>query len=158
MIAATRAHMPISFVVIYGEVRSEDIDEMRAHYLAIHASGVRLAVVTDARRAHVPSATMRRAMADLTNELEVQTKRNTVCSCVVLDNTLLVGVLTAIRRFVRGELDIRYFARAVDALAYVAGKFRDESLAVPEGALVLAKKLDLAKPGDDLATLVRGDA
>jgi hypothetical protein len=155
MIATTDVHFPVSMAAEWGDLTLDDIEVMRGHYAELHTRGKRFAIFVDARRANVPSAPMRRALAEMSNTFEADSKKNAVCTAVVLNSQIMVGVLTAVQWFLRSEMELKYFARAVDALAFIGEKFRAERLAMPEGAMRLAKKLDAAS-ADQLPALFSG--
>ena len=70
--------------------------------------------------------------------------------------SFLVGAMTAVRWFLKDEMELRYLASATEGMRYASDKLRAENIAVPDGALEFAKKLDVAKI-DQLAALFTGD-
>jgi hypothetical protein len=144
VIVATSAHFPVSMAAEWDDLTRDDIEAMRRNYTELHARGQRFAIFVDARRANVPSAPMRRALADMSNTFEAQSKKNAVCTAVVLNSPIMIGVLTAVQWFLKSEMELKYFARSVDAVAFIGEKLRAEGIAMPESAMRFAKKLDAA--------------
>jgi hypothetical protein len=132
----------------WDDLTLDDIEAMRRHYTELHERGKRFAIFVDARRANVPSAPMRRALAEMSNTFEAQSKKNAVCTAVVLNSPIMVGVLTAVQWFLKSEMELKYFARAVDAVSFIATKFAAEGIVMPEGAVRFAKKLDAVSVKD----------
>ena len=152
VIATNVKHLPLSIVALWGVLTLDDVEVMRQYYEVCHGRGGRFVSLVDARRSQAPGATIRRALADMSNTFEQQAARNTVCVVVVLDSKLLIGVLTALRWFLKTDADLRYFPTAADALASAEERLKAESLSVPLGARALIEKLD----GDnvDLARVI----
>src|SRR5438445_9871065 len=96
MILLTGAHFPVSMIALYGDITLADVDAMRAFYRDMHARQSRFAVFSDSRHCRAPSASIRRALTEMSNEFDEQSKKNAVCTAIVMDSPLLIGVLTAL--------------------------------------------------------------
>ncbi|MDP2343006.1 MAG: hypothetical protein Q8O67_18765 [Deltaproteobacteria bacterium] len=142
MLATNLHHLPISFVAMWGTVTEDDVEGMRRYYDECHRKGGRFVSLVDSRRSSVPTAPIRRALTDMSNTFHERSVRNTVCVAVVLDSKVLIGVLSALRWFLKTDADLRYFPTAAEALAWGAERLAAEKLTVPAGAGAVVAWLD----------------
>jgi hypothetical protein len=149
IIVSRRFAPAVAVAAMWGDTTLEDVDVMRHHYRAFHAQGHRFVTFVDARRANVPGSAVRRAVADMSNEFVEDSKKNSMGVIIVLDSKLLVGVLTAIRWFLRTDVTQQeWFASATACRPRIEELLTAEKLAFPEGLVPFLKKLDAAEEKD----------
>ena len=153
VIATNASHLPVSLVAMWGDATLADVEAMRRFYDACHAQERRFATLVDSRRSAVPSVAVRRALADMSNDFAERAKKHTVCVAVILDSKVLIGVLTAVRWFMRDNAELHYFPTAKDGLAWIEVRLARESLPVPPAARALVARLDST---DDVSFLSVG--
>ncbi|HEY4223316.1 MAG TPA: hypothetical protein VGO62_18285, partial [Myxococcota bacterium] len=79
-------------------------------------------------------------------------ERDGVCVALVLDNKVLIGVLTAVRWFLKTHVEMRYFNTALQAFAWIEELMAAEHLEMKAGTREALLRLDAAHP-EDPATL-----
>src|SRR5688572_13764988 len=97
VIVTSLRHVPLVVTVMWNETTLTDVEHMATCYRNAHRENRRLAFLVDSRRVSAPGAPVRRALADMTNELGDVAKRNTIGTVVVMDSAILIGALTAVR-------------------------------------------------------------
>lgn len=131
VIATSHAHFPLSLVTLRGTVTIDDVNVLRAHYAVLHARGQRFVTLTDGRGVSVPNAAIRRAFADMSNDLADLAERNTICGAVLVDSTVLLGVVRAVLWLTRGNVKIRCFGAPMAAYGYLCTSLAAENLTMP---------------------------
>ena len=137
-------YFPVSIAAMWGELTRDDVNAMGRHYRLMHERNHRFASFVDSRHSFVPSAPMRRALADMSNEFEQASKKNGVCVTVVIDSKVLIGVLTAVRWFVKPAVELRYFNTAIASVAHIGQRFAAEGIAMAPGTAEFLARLDTA--------------
>ena len=148
MLITNGAHFPIAFAMLHGEPSLGDVEQLGAFYDALHARMERFATVIDARHVKVPPASVRRALADMSNRFGPLAKRNTVTVCMVIDSQIVVAALQAVRWFLKTDVELQYQTTPRKALAYVEQKLALEKIAVPDSARTFVKRLEGASSSD----------
>jgi hypothetical protein len=148
MLVTNGAHFPIAFAILHGEVSLDDVEALGAFYEVLHARDERFATLIDARHVKVPPASVRRALADMSNRFGARAKKNTVTVAIVIDSQIVVGALQAIRWFLKTDVEMQYQTTPTKALAYVEQKLALEKIAVPDSARAFVKRLDGATQGE----------
>ena len=148
MIAHSTRFDQLLVTLIWGEVTLDDVESLRLASAAMHAKNQRWAMLVDARNAQAPSSKVRRALADMSNTFQDETKRNSICVAVVFESSILIGVLTAVRWFLKTDVELRYFKTPTEAMVWVDEKCKAENLRLNAGAMSFMKKLDTATMSD----------
>ena len=143
MISTCASHLPVAVVAAWDDLTLDDVEAMRKFYSRCHATGLRFISVVDARRCNAPAAPIRRALADMTNAFEPEVRGRSIGTAVILDSAVLIGVLTALRWFIKGNSgELRYFPSAREAVVWAEAQLKAEHLSVPVAGRALVTRLD----------------
>jgi hypothetical protein len=147
---------PFVAAIVWGDCTHDDLARMKTANTVNRERGRHVSLI-DGRRANMPDAAMRRAIADLMKGLEAQQSQAVVCSAVIIGSTAAIGVLTALQWLAPPKQPLKYFSSAVDAYAWMRARAAENALTLPDAAGAVVKRMDdLHAKKADPATFVAG--
>ena len=132
---------PFVAAFVWSDCTHDDLARMKSANQSNRARGKHVSLI-DGRRAKLPDAAMRRAIADLMKSLEGDRADAVVCSAVVLSSTAAVGALTALQWLSPPKQPLKYFSTATDAYAWLRTRAAEKGLALPDAGAALALRMD----------------
>lgn len=135
---------PLLIVKLEGKLTMDDVAVQRDSYQRRHERAEAFGLIVDSRAVELPTAEIRSALANLSNDFGDATKRDCIGVAVVVDSKLAVGALTAIKWFIRSPVDLTYHTSAALALAHLIELGQSRGVRFPAACQAQVRDVDNA--------------
>lgn len=135
---------PFVFAVVSGDITDADIDEMARRYAALHQRKQRFYLVQEVRQVKIPSAAMRKRLADLNTEFGERIAKNIVGIGIIVPSRVVSAAMTAIYWVSKEAAPTRFFPSAAAMAEHARQACAKERLQLPPALETVAGSLDAA--------------
>jgi hypothetical protein len=124
---------PLVTIRYHGPRSEADWEAMFATYARMHARRERFVTINDTTNSTLPSALERALIGKYAKEYEVASKRDLVATCMVIESTVMRGVLTAIHWVYHPGYKFFVCGTMREAYATTARQLRAEGIPIHPG-------------------------
>lgn len=150
---------PFVIAVVSGEITEADVTEMARRYTALHARGRRFYLAQEVRQVSLPSAPMRRRLAELNTEFGDRIAKNIVGIGIVVPSRIVSAAMTAIYWVSKEASPTHFFPSAAALAEHARRTCAAEKVVLPTALESIASALDGAwRDGRELIGLDLGVA
>ena len=133
---------PFVIAVVGGDIVEADIREMAARYGALHERGERFYLAQEVRQVNLPTAPMRRQLADLNTEFRARIEKNVIAIGVIVPSRVVSAALTAVYWVSKEAAPTQFFPTAAQLVAHARMVCAAEKVSLPPHADTVARTLD----------------
>ncbi|MCC7072696.1 MAG: hypothetical protein IT383_15310 [Deltaproteobacteria bacterium] len=133
---------PFVISVVSGEITDADVDEMRHRYALLHQRKRRFFLAQEARQVSIPSAAMRRRLAELNSEFRELIRQHIIGIDIVVPSRVVSAAMTAVYWVSKEAAPTRFFPSAAAMAAHARQVCAAEQVMLPPAVDDVARVLD----------------
>ena len=135
---------PLVVALVHGELTDTDVEEMISVYERIHAREERFFLVQETRTAKLPTAVMRKKLADMNTRFAADIERHVIGVGVIVSSVIASGVLSAIFWVTQKQTKIFSATSGEETLRRASELCNKEDVVLPPDAARFLRDLDAA--------------
>lgn len=135
---------PFVFAVVSGDITDADVDEMYRRYEVLHLRQQRFYLAQEVRQVKIPSAAMRKRLAELNTEFGERIAKNIIGIGIVVPSRVVSAAMTAIYWVSKEAAPTRIFPSATAMADHARKACAAENLHLPPVLETMATTLDTA--------------